>query len=59
MCEYACHYSGEDNNDASFSSVTAESLGLSDNGFKRPKKQLESSNIIEIGYRAAGEGEGS
>ena len=38
----------------SFSSVTAatESLGLSDIGFKRPKKQLESSNILELGYQA-------
>ena len=39
---------------ASFSSVTAviESLGFSDNGFKRPIKVFESSNILELGYRA-------
>ena len=45
---------------ASFSSVTAatESLGLSDNGFKRPKKQFESSNILELGYQAACGGRG-
>ena len=45
---------------ASFSSVNAatESLGLSDNDFKTARKQFESSNILELGYRAACGGEG-
>ena len=41
----------------SFSSVTdaTESLELSDNATasKRPKKQFESGNILELGYRVA------